>query len=158
MRAMFWMLGATLFLAGACKVETYQPDEDEDDGGGPGGGTGADDTAGSGTDSGGTDACAELGPSECVAEPTCAPMVGRNLIPLGDSFCVDPDSEGTVVGCMSAETACDDVETLAAGPADPERCMWFTNSCIPGDWVTTGCEGIEYGICPEDGGADGGGT
>lgn len=93
--------------------------------------------------------CSDLSANACEADPACGVIGGREVDTDAEPWCVDFSVSETPMGCDSIEQDCNDVETLAAPPDDPDRCVWFSDSCVPQGWSACGPGSV--GECPADG-------
>jgi hypothetical protein len=89
-------------------------------------------------------ACEELSADACNDDVRCNAFNG---FPVQDNgmggLCIDSRSDATPFGCGDADRNCDADITLAASPDDPGNCILFQNGCIPADWTTRECEGLQ---------------
>ena len=74
-------------------------------------------------------ACAELAVDACAAEAACAVISGVST----ESMCADEAGTPESVGCMDAETGCDDALTCGQDPAT-DALLVFPDSCLPDGW------------------------
>jgi len=79
--------------------------------------------------------CAAVAPDVCDATSGCAAIRGYPILDDGaGGLCTDWDSP-TALGCMDADSGCDDAVAVASDPKAPETLWFFTNLCLPTGWT-----------------------
>jgi hypothetical protein len=76
--------------------------------------------------------CAPLPAAACEADAFCSPLSGQPF--NAQNQCLQP---AAVVGCHSADQACDDALTWGTSPMTataPATCHLFSNGCLPAGW------------------------
>jgi hypothetical protein len=75
-----------------------------------------------------TQMCQALDDTGCSEHPSCAPIVARPVD--AENRCL---GAGEAVGCSAAYRACDDA--LTVGEAPDGSCWFFTDLCLPSDFI-----------------------
>ncbi len=97
--------------------------------------------------------CADLNPTECVADGTCRDIQGGLMAEDSTGTC-SPESPEDF--CIPNNRNCMQVITYAASPDSPDDCYEFSESCVPEDWSTcdgtcaTECADLDATECASD--------
>ena len=76
--------------------------------------------------------CATLGEEDCELETACQGLYGGQVV---DAACDSNQAAPSFQGCITADTACDDVITVGLSPDGTQ--YRFDDSCIPDDFVSS---------------------
>jgi hypothetical protein len=78
--------------------------------------------------------CSGLTIKLCMVRTDCTTIFGWVPTQGKEGICVDFRNQPLVFGCRSIAQECGEAITVAAPAHQPDRCIWFSNTCIPSGW------------------------